>query len=379
MAAVAGLRRDRSTDVAGILSRQYDARAVALTDTGTSALLLLLQKLVPRGGTIGLPGYACIDLTTAAVGAGVRVRLYDLDSSTLSPDLDSVRSMIQRGVDAIVVAHLLGYPADVPAVRQLAAEHGIPVIEDAAQGSGGALNGKALGALGDGSILSFGRGKGTTAGFGGAILARTSELADWTSGLRSRLRPKSRGVAAVVSVVAQGVFSHPLLYAIPASIPALRLGEMVYHPPHVPHAMTVGSAAILEFTLGLAQREAAARRERAKELLTAVRAARGITPVRPIGGGEPGYLRLAILTSFGSRGQRADLGAVRCYPMTLDEHVQLHPLLHTGEVAGSGSRHLRDSLITVPTHSGSGHAYRAALAEWLIAGYRSPRFVPAVS
>ena len=133
--------------------RQYDAMDALLTDTGTSALGLLLRKLLPAGSTIGLPAYACIDLTTVAVGAGVQVRLYDIDPATLSPDIDSVRDVIRRGVDAIVVAHLYGYPADVRSVQNLAAEHGIPVIEDAAQGSGGTLNGALLGSLAETSIL----------------------------------------------------------------------------------------------------------------------------------------------------------------------------------------------------------------------------------
>jgi len=140
--------------------------------------VLALRAFVPPGGSVAYPGYGCIDLSAAAVRAGVKVRLYDLDPVTLSPDLSSLGKTISRGVDAIVVAHMFGYPADVPGVRDLASNAGVTVIEDAAQAAGGTLETVPLGALADASILSFGRGKGTTAGSGGALLFRGVASAD---------------------------------------------------------------------------------------------------------------------------------------------------------------------------------------------------------
>jgi hypothetical protein len=136
-------------------------------------------------------------------------------------------------------------------VRKLAAEQGVPVIEDAAQGAGGTLRGEPLASLGDVAILSFGRGKGTTGGSGGALLVRTPALADWTGRMRSGLHAGSRGGMEVLSLAAQRVLSHPYLYAVPASVPGLKLGEMVYRRPHEPRAMSAASAAILRWTLGL--------------------------------------------------------------------------------------------------------------------------------
>ncbi|MDQ3520445.1 MAG: DegT/DnrJ/EryC1/StrS family aminotransferase, partial [Gemmatimonadota bacterium] len=73
------------------LTERFGAQAVALTDSGTSALVLALRLAAGAGGTVAFPGYACIDLAAAARFAGVRVRLYDVDPASLSPDLDSVR------------------------------------------------------------------------------------------------------------------------------------------------------------------------------------------------------------------------------------------------------------------------------------------------
>jgi hypothetical protein len=351
--------------VTSALRLRYGSVDALLTDSGTSALILALRKMVPPGGTVAYPGYACIDLTTAALGAGVRVRLYDVDPATLSPDLDSVRAVIGRGVDAIVVAHLYGYPADMIGVVKLAEEQGIPVIEDAAQGAGGTLDGNLLGSLGDVAILSFARGKGTTGGSGGAVLVRTPALAEWTSSVRSGLKTGSRGGVGVLSLAAQRVLSHPSLYRLPASIPALKLGEMVFHPPRSPRSMNAASAAVLRWTLGLEQREVSVRRARAKELLSRIGSTPNVVPARAIAGGESGFLRLALLGPDGGRTLRPDLGALPGYPMTLDQHVQLRPLLLSDERAGKGSEFLRDRLFTVPTHSGVDVADLARLSKWL--------------
>jgi perosamine synthetase len=365
MGAAIGFRPDFSAAVAAMLSRRYGAVDALLTDSGKSALILTLKKLLPKGGTIAYPAYSCIDLTTAALGAGVHVRLYDLDPSTLSPDLDSLRATIKRGVDVIVLAHLYGYPADVRSAQALAAEGGIPIIEDAAQGAGGKLHGELLGSLGDVAVLSFGRGKGTTGGSGGAVLVRTAVMADWIRQARTDLKAGSRGGADMLSLAAQGLLSRPSLYRIPASIPSLKLGEMVYHAPRLPRAMSTSSAGVLSRTMGLQERDVSERRRRALVLLASLRETRDVTPISPISGGESGFLRLALLDSIGTRIPDNSLGAQRGYPMTLDQHPQLWPVLLSGERAGKGSRFLRDRLFTVPTHARVNRADLSRLARWL--------------
>ena len=70
-AAAVGLGPDRSNAVAEILRARYQAHDALLTDSGTSALILALTGLLPRGGTVAYPSYGCIDLTTAAIGASI--------------------------------------------------------------------------------------------------------------------------------------------------------------------------------------------------------------------------------------------------------------------------------------------------------------------
>ena len=365
MGAAMGFRSGDHQGVVAGLCKRYSAVDALLTDTGTSALILALRKVLPAGGTVAFPGYGCFDLTSAALGAGMRVRLYDIEPSTLSPDLDSVRAVIARGVDAIVVTHLYGYPADIVGVQEIARQQGIPVIEDAAQGAGGTLGGALLGTFGDVAILSFGRGKGMTSGSGGAVLVRTLELAGWTRSMNAELGAGSGGGLEVMSLAAQSLLAHPSMYRVPASIPALKLGEMVYHPPIEPRRMAAAAEAILHSALGMDEREVQVRRARARDLLSLLTESHSVTPVRPIIGGDSGYLRLALLDTGGRRVPRATIGALRGYPMTLEQHPPLQPIIMHGERAGKGSEILRDTLFTLPTHSRVNRSDLTRLGQWL--------------
>ena len=365
MGAALGLSAPSRDHLAEMLRSRYDARDALLTDSGTSALVLALRALIPAGGTVAFPGYACIDLTAAAVRGGCHVRLYDLDPATMSPDLDSLSRAIDRGVDAVVVVHLYGYAADVPGVKRLTQQRHVPLIEDAAQAAGGTLDGVRLGAFGDLTVLSFGRGKGTTSGSGGALLVRNESLLDRMGEMRAALGAMPRGGSEVVALAAQWVLARPFLYRLPASMPALRLGEMVYHAAGEPRAMPAAAAAILPTALALEERELRRRRANAKDLLALMSETPRLRPIRPISRANPGYLRLAFVDTKGDVAPFTALGAVRGYPLTLDQHSQLLPLLHIGERAGTGSITLRDRLFTVPTHSRVGERDTAMIANWL--------------
>ena len=367
IAAALGRGRVGSSDIAEALRRRYQASDVLLTDSGTSALVLALRMVVRKGGTIAYPGYACIDITAAALRAGVNVRLYDLDPLTLSPDLDSVKAAIDRGVDAILVAHLYGYPADCCAVRELADARGVAVIEDAAQGAGGSLRGTRLGALADVSVLSFGRGKGVTGGSGGALLTRTRTLSGSTRQLANQMGVRSGGLKDVVALAAQWVFARSALYRIPGSVPGLQLGEMVFHPASEPRGISSAAVTMLAAALESEELELAHRRERASEICRILAETRGrLTAARPVGDGGSGFLRCAFLDAVGDMVPHQPSGITRGYPLTLDQHEQLRPILLAGEAAGSGSSRLRDRLFTAPTHSRVGAADVTRIRQHLV-------------
>ncbi len=351
------------SDAHTLLLQRYDATSAALTDSGTSALVLALRLAVPVGGIVALPGYACVDVAAAAIRAGVKVRFYDIDPSTLSPDMESVERVLQRGVSAIVVAHLFGYSADVLGVRALAVGHGVTVIEDAAQGAGGTLHGRLLGSLGDLTVLSFGRGKGMSTGGGGALLASGPFWGSRVSAIK--LPTAGRGLSAVPKMAVQWALGRPALYLLPSMLPFLHLGEMVYHEAGEPGSLSGVSQALLPAAVALAQRELAIRRRNATALDSRAALAPRIGLVQPIAASQPGYLRYAVRDASGERHTADTYGVVRPYPRTLADHHVLASARMGGEPDTPLSAELSRTLFTLPVHGMVRSRDLDALNAWL--------------
>jgi hypothetical protein len=363
--------------LAADLRERFAASDVLLTDSGTSALVVALRILAGVGGTVALPAWACIDLTAAATFAGVRVRLYDIDPQTLSPDLDSLQRALVRGVDVVLVAHLYGYPADLAGVAALTDRYGVPLLEDAAQGAGGWYAGKPLGSFGAMSVLSFGRGKGVSGGGGGALLARSPRYADAIRQAAATLGTASSGASDLARLGAQFVLGRPALYGLPARIPALRLGEMVYHPAREPRRLSRGAAVVVRSALALVPAAAAGRSVVASTLQAEVEQTSELEAVRSVSAGTPGYLRLPVRDPQGVRQPAPSLGILRGYPMTLAEHEQLRSNLLADQPPCHGASELARSLFTLPTHHFVDARDVALIRSW-IAGDRSPRETPSL-
>ncbi|HJR66449.1 MAG TPA: DegT/DnrJ/EryC1/StrS family aminotransferase [Gemmatimonadaceae bacterium] len=346
------------------LARHFGAHDALLTDSGTSALVLALRLTAAPRAPVAFPAYGCVDLVAAAIEAGVRVRLYDVDPSTLSPDLASLRAACVRGVEAVVVAHLYGYPADVAGAALVAADFGVPVIEDAAQGIGGALHGQPLGSFGDLTVLSFGRGKGVTCGGGGALLAASDAWADVIRAAEDLLVSPAQGWAPLASLAAQWALGRPSVYAIPCAIPGLRLGEMVYRPAHEPRAMSNAAVRMLRAAWDEVDDAVERRRANGFTLTTLARNARSVRPIRVVSGGTPGFLRMAVLDA-GARSPAPALGIVRPYPRALHDMSELWPIVAPGGRRHPGADELVRSLFTLPTHEWVDERDLAACERWL--------------
>ncbi len=347
--SLAGGASQSHAQVRDALVHQFGAQAVALTDSGTSALVLALRLAAGPGGIVAFPAYVCVDLIAAARRAGVYVRLYDVDPHTLSPDLQSVRHALSEGVTAIVVVHLYGFPADVPGVRAIADEYGVVVVEDAAQHAGATLHERAAGTMGDLSILSFGRGKGTTAGNGGALLAFNGRCQDAVEKLNTSLPSPPRGAKDVLGTAASWALGRPSVYALPASLPMLHLGETVYHEAHEPEAMSIAGATLLLGNLSEFQKHVEIRQRNAAELARAAADSARLQACIPIDGGIAGYLRFPIV-SKNQIDAVPRLGIVRGYPRPLLEYEELQPCLLPSNEMFWGARELARGLLTLPTH-----------------------------
>lgn len=332
------------------LCSEYQAEHVELYGSGTQALQVALTLAMQATGDsrVAFPAFGCYDLASAAIGARATVCLYDLDPDTLAPDLDSFEQSLRAGARIAVVAPLYGMPVPWGDIAALADAYDCLLIEDAAQGFGATWQGRPLGSLGAISVLSFGRGKGWTCGGGGALLLRNGTVRPPSAPMVKR--PFRRSAALLV----QWALSRPSVYWIPATIPALGLGQTIYHPPLPPTQLGPDGASVLRSSLGAALTEVASRRQHASRLVAALQDA-GVEYYHEPSNGVAGWLRLPIRLEGSARrmmlyeGQR--LGIAASYPTTLSAVDQLVPQLCSPRTATPGAMSLSQQLLTLPTHS----------------------------
>src|SRR5687768_169206 len=90
---------------------------------------------------------------------GARPVFIDVDPDTFTMDPGQLEAAITPQTKLILPVHLYGHPADMAAIAAIAARHGIPVLEDAAQAHGAEIGGRRAGALAHAACFSFYPGK----------------------------------------------------------------------------------------------------------------------------------------------------------------------------------------------------------------------------
>ena len=376
-----GLGDDPRPRVREMIRAVYAADEAILLGSGTQALQVAIRaagRLMGGDFVVALPAFTCFDVASAAVGAGARIALYDVEPSTLAPDFDSLLCTLAAGARIVVAVPLYGVPIDWQTLQAQTAAFGAVVIEDAAQGHGACWRDRPLGGFGAISTLSFGRGKGWTGGKGGALLVRAQRghRLPVPNGSAGNPPGEARALAefgVLLRATAQWALGHPSRYRFPASIPWLRLGETRYRDPQPPAGMTRAAAALLECTRTLAARAALARRANAEFLIDRLPANPLVRTVCPPAGSAPGYLRLPLrasrgLAGFGNRSRAVQLGVMPSYPSTLAALPQVQARLTRGTGRWPGAEELVRELVTLPTHSLVTEGDREALA-CLLANY----------
>ncbi len=145
---------------------------------GLDALTIILKALgISSGDEVIVPAHTFIATWLSVVECGATPVPVEPDPNTFNIDPDRIRAAITASTRAIVPVHLYGRPADMTAIQAIADEHGIPVIEDAAQSHGAASGPDRTGSLGIAAAFSFYPAKNLGAlGDGGAITTSNREL-----------------------------------------------------------------------------------------------------------------------------------------------------------------------------------------------------------
>jgi perosamine synthetase len=162
------------------------AQHAVAVNNGTTALVAAIQALdLQPGDEVITSPFTFIATLNAILQAGATVRFGDIRTDDFGLDPESVRAQITPKTRVLLPVHLYGQAADLGSLMAIAGEHGLAVIEDAAQAHGATFDGRGVGTFGLG-CFSFYATKNLTTGEGGMITTNDAAVADRLRVLRNQ-------------------------------------------------------------------------------------------------------------------------------------------------------------------------------------------------
>ncbi|OGD89300.1 hypothetical protein A3D81_01280 [Candidatus Curtissbacteria bacterium RIFCSPHIGHO2_02_FULL_40_17] len=161
-----------SEQLADELASYLGIKYVLPTGSGTAALELACACLVKRGDEVILPSFTFSSCANAIKLCGAKPVFADIDITSYNIDPVDIEKKITKKTKAIMVIHYAGMACDMNAISNIARDHGLLVIEDAAHALGSKYDGSYLGTLSDVGCFSFHGTKNVASGEGGAFVTR---------------------------------------------------------------------------------------------------------------------------------------------------------------------------------------------------------------
>jgi dTDP-4-amino-4,6-dideoxygalactose transaminase len=345
-------------------------------DSGTAALAAAIMAAIrlrdvqePR---VILPAYGCPDLVSAVLYAGATPVLVDLEPGRPWLDLGQLAARIGPQTVAIVAVDLFGIQERMAALRDIAGDASVLLIEDSAQ----AFPAGEPFWHGDLVVVSFGRGKPVSLLGGGAVLFRDESF-------RSLIPACGTGAVATLGqrlafrgkALLYNIMSAPRGYWLPAGLPFLHLGETRFHTLEGIHCMDATRLELLAANVDAFRR----RRLRVQSALADVLGEfadriEGLVDLPAVCGvpeGQP-LLRYPLLLAPDMRDnalkylEKKGLGVSVMYSAALPELPGLAPRLGTA-AAVPAARDFARRLLTLPVHDRVGVADIRAIATCLAA------------
>ena len=175
------------------IAELHGVRHCIVVSSGTAALHLSYLALgLGPGDLVFIPSFAWPSAANMALAIGARPILVDVLPGTFNLDPSDLRLRVARCLReasgrprAIVPVHQFGLAADMTAILEVAREHSLTVIEDAACALGATYHGRPVGSLGAAAIFSFHPRKAVSTGEGGAVCTNDGALAEECRALRN--------------------------------------------------------------------------------------------------------------------------------------------------------------------------------------------------
>lgn len=165
-----------SNRAATLLAQNLKVDNIQLTPSCTRALELAAMACnIGNGDEVIMPSFTFVSTANAFVCQGAVPVFVDIRPDTMNIDEAAIAAAITKRTKAIVVMHYAGIEAALAPILALAKQHGLVVIEDAAQCIGAANSGRPVGTQADYSCFSFHHTKNVHCGEGGALYVKSAE------------------------------------------------------------------------------------------------------------------------------------------------------------------------------------------------------------
>jgi len=160
-------------------ARYLGVRHAIATSSGTAALHVALATLgVGPGDEVIVPSFTCVPPVAMVLLVGATPVFADIEPETYNLDPGSVERMITDRTKAIIPINYAGHPAELEVLQEIAEDHDLYLLNDAAQALGASYKGRRMADFGQVSIFSFSPNKTITTGEGGMVVTNDDELAE---------------------------------------------------------------------------------------------------------------------------------------------------------------------------------------------------------
>jgi dTDP-4-amino-4,6-dideoxygalactose transaminase len=162
-----------------------------LARSGRESLYLILRMLdLPPSSRVGVPLYCCASVFEAIVVAGHVPVFLDIDLETYSVRMEHLERRMNQ-IDALIIVHTFGYPADIDQLRERLGTRPIPVIEDCAHALFTECGSRLAGSHTEAAFFTFGMHKPAAVGGGAALLINNRSLEKKAACEVARLRAET--------------------------------------------------------------------------------------------------------------------------------------------------------------------------------------------
>lgn len=166
--------------IQSFFEQEFHSKKALLTTSCTSALELATHLLdfKPEDEVI-VPSFTFSSTVNPIILAGAKPVFADINDDTFNIEIESIKTQISSKTRAIYPMHYAGVACQMNEIMEIAQEHDLKVVEDAAHSVNAKYRNKYLGTIGDFGCYSFHESKNYTCGEGGALLINTDEISLW--------------------------------------------------------------------------------------------------------------------------------------------------------------------------------------------------------